>query len=168
MDGDSNCSEIVDMGADEFYWSPVDFDHNEIVNFLDYALFANGWQTGDANYSLDGDNDVDNNDLRIFCKDWLWQFGMTRSMAQSMAGGLDYKAIYQAEPAEQQTIEAEQIEAEEPDIEEMQIFIDWLEWWLTDEATKELVLWQEGEEGWQKFTKMIEEWIEELKAQIQE
>ena len=26
----------------------------------------------DANKSLDDDNDVDFNDLRIFCKDWLW------------------------------------------------------------------------------------------------
>jgi 6-phosphogluconolactonase (cycloisomerase 2 family) len=68
----------VDMGADEFYWSPADFDGNEIVNFIDYALFADNWRSNNAAFSLDGDNDVDCYDLAIFCEDWLWQAGWSK------------------------------------------------------------------------------------------
>jgi len=31
----------VDMGADEYYWSTADFDKDEFVNFIDYAMLAN-------------------------------------------------------------------------------------------------------------------------------
>jgi len=65
----------VDIGADEYYWSPADFDRSEYVDFEDYAKFAGSWQTDDPNISLDDDNDVDYNDLALFCKDWLWEVG---------------------------------------------------------------------------------------------
>ena len=66
MDGDKNGSIIVDMGADEFYRSPVDLFPNPnpdgVVNFLDYAVFA--------------DIDVISfEDLAVFCEDWLWTAG---------------------------------------------------------------------------------------------
>jgi hypothetical protein len=63
----------VDIGADELYWLKTDFDRNEIVNFIDYAIWAPAWQTTDPNKSLDLDNDVDIDDLSQFCDDWLWQ-----------------------------------------------------------------------------------------------
>jgi hypothetical protein len=72
MDGDSNGTLRVDMGADEYYWPKADFDRNEIVNFIDFAMFAPAWLIPDANISLDTDSDVDINDLAQFCKDWLW------------------------------------------------------------------------------------------------
>jgi hypothetical protein len=167
IDGDSNNTEIVDMGADEFYWSPADFDQNEIVNFLDYALFANGWQTEDANYSLDGNNDVDNNDLDLFCEDWLWQPAWTdaeplKMMGCGIDGGLDFKAIYQAVPAEQQTIEAEQIEAEEPDIETLKELVAFEEMVLEDEEVREMV----GEDNWQEFSEGCKRIIDSINAQI--
>jgi len=62
----------VDMGADEFYWPKADFDRDEIVNFIDYALWAAAWQTNNPAKSLDGDSDVDIFDLELFCDDWLW------------------------------------------------------------------------------------------------
>ncbi len=68
----------VDMGADE-YPSPADFNDDGIVNFFDYAPFAAAWLTDDPNYSLDDDNDVDINDLALFCGDWLWIAGWAQS-----------------------------------------------------------------------------------------
>ncbi|HBR19662.1 MAG: hypothetical protein A2Y13_01780 [Planctomycetes bacterium GWC2_45_44] len=63
----------IEIGGDECYISPADYDDSGIVNFLDYAPFANNWQTTNANISLDDDNDVDVCDLALFCEDWLWQ-----------------------------------------------------------------------------------------------
>ncbi|MFZ0034685.1 MAG: S8 family serine peptidase [Sedimentisphaerales bacterium] len=63
----------VDMGADEFYRKTADFDHNGMVNFLDYAVLVSVWQTDAPNISLDGDNDVDIYDLALFIEDWLKQ-----------------------------------------------------------------------------------------------
>jgi len=69
----------VDMGADEYYWSSADFDDDGIVNFIDYAIFAVAWQTepNDANYNdvcdLQDNNNIDFNDLVLFCDDWLWE-----------------------------------------------------------------------------------------------
>ena len=74
IDGDDRLvNGCVDMGADEYYYSPADYDQDQIVNFLDYTLLAAAWQSGDSPYSLDDDNDVDIEDLAVFCADWLWQ-----------------------------------------------------------------------------------------------
>jgi len=40
MDGDGDGSAIVDMGADEYYWSVGDLSGDGIENFIDYAVFA--------------------------------------------------------------------------------------------------------------------------------
>jgi predicted outer membrane repeat protein len=78
IDGDNRILDaIVDIGADEEYYyyyfcpNPADYNKDGIVNFLDFAIFANAWQTQNPNISLDGDNDVDIYDLRIFCGSWL-------------------------------------------------------------------------------------------------
>lgn len=69
----------VDRGADEHYYSPADFDEDEIVNFIDYAILATAWQTesGQGNYDescdLQDNNSIDTGDLDLFCKDWLWE-----------------------------------------------------------------------------------------------
>ena len=65
----------VDMGADEYYYSKADYNVDEIVNFIDYSTLANSWQSINADISLDDDNDVDIDDLALFCDDWLWQPG---------------------------------------------------------------------------------------------
>lgn len=100
FDGDGNGIDRVDMGADEFYWSPADFDANKFVNFVDYAMFAEPWGTssGDADYNdsydlIDNDS-IDNNDLRRFCEDWLWEPAWTKSaeemeMMLMMGGGAE-------------------------------------------------------------------------------
>jgi hypothetical protein len=67
--------EEVDMGADEF-WA-TDFSRDGLVNFVDYAMLAAAWHTepNDANYDDDCDlqdnNNIDFNDLGLFCGDWL-------------------------------------------------------------------------------------------------
>jgi len=47
----------VDMGADEYYWSPGDFDEDGFVNFIDYSILAAAWQSesGEGNYNDDCD-----------------------------------------------------------------------------------------------------------------
>ena len=85
IDGDPRMvNGRVDIGADEYYWSPADFDKDEIVNFIDYAMFANAWQSssGQPDYNdifdLEDDNIIDYADLAIFCSDWLWQAAWTQ------------------------------------------------------------------------------------------
>ena len=77
----------VDIGADEYYWSPADFNGDGKVNFTDYAMLADAWQTENAAISLDEDNDVDINDLALFCEDWLWLAGWMKT-EEMMMGGL--------------------------------------------------------------------------------
>ena len=76
IDGDNRIlNAIVDIGADEvrgdggIYFPDYNFDN--FVNFLDFAIFANAWMTVNPSISLDDDNDVDIDDLKIFCDHWL-------------------------------------------------------------------------------------------------
>jgi hypothetical protein len=80
IDGESRIKYgRVDIGADEYYWSPADIDEDGYVNFIDYATVAAAWMTdsGDGNYDedcdLEDDNSIDISDLALFCEDWLWQ-----------------------------------------------------------------------------------------------
>jgi parallel beta-helix repeat protein len=73
MDGDADGNDVVDMGADEYYWPKADYDENWIVNFFDYSKLANNWLDVNENISLNTDSDVDIDDLALFCEDWLWQ-----------------------------------------------------------------------------------------------
>jgi hypothetical protein len=62
-----------------FMYNPADLDASEWVNFVDFAIFANAWQSqsGDANYDLacdlqlPADGTVDANDLAVFVDNWL-------------------------------------------------------------------------------------------------
>ena len=78
IDGDCNDSNIVDMGAYEFYFVG-DLNNNCNVNFIDFALFALGWLETDCEVSnnwCDGadftrDGQVEWADLRQFVEWWL-------------------------------------------------------------------------------------------------
>jgi hypothetical protein len=154
IDGDSNGTEIVDMGADEYYWSPADFyrdDGLELVNFLDYALFADAWQNQNSSRSLDDDSDVDIYDLKLFCEDWLWQAGWAKSftcgvgegMSQAMAAG--FAPAVSSISAEQQIQKVEPVKIEQ--------IIKWLEEiWLDPEARKFI-----DEDTWLKFIESLKE-----------
>ena len=172
FDGDANGTEIVDMGADEYYWSPADFNSDGVVNFFDYALFANFWQitsldVNDYNdvYDLVDNNCIDSNDLARFCEDWLWQtawakpfpcdygktmgLGMGRSMSESLALTED---LFPYEPEKQA-----QPQLTEADFEEI---LKWLEeLWLTDEEGRKII----SEDEWLKF---IEAVIQAIKQEM--
>jgi hypothetical protein len=119
----------VDIGADEFYWSPADFNGDGIVNFLDYAMLAWHWHETDVN---GGDNDVfdlaDNNaidfgDILEFCDEWLWQAAYRTGPMPLMAGrggagmieglgldvGLSVVTVAEGEPAVAEPVDIEAI-----------------------------------------------------------
>jgi len=85
----------VDMGADEYYRSPADFDEDGYVNFIDYAMFADFWRMNptenpnDYNdlYDLRDNNSIDNNDLDRFCDDWLWKKAWDEGWMMAMGRG---------------------------------------------------------------------------------
>jgi len=68
--GDSDLR--VDIGADELFRPKADFNNDDIVNFCDFAILADKWQEPNSDKSLDADNDIDIDDLNIFCNEWLW------------------------------------------------------------------------------------------------
>jgi parallel beta-helix repeat protein len=173
FDGNENGIKRVDMGADEFYWSPADFNDDKIVNFLDYDVLASAWQTEDANVSLDDDNDVDYNDLDLFCEDWLWEPAWTKGaeeMRMMMGGGGMERGegfgegIYSPAPAQEQAMESESEEAEELGPERIKELIEWLEGILVDEEMKKLI----GEKNWDEFVKGVKGIIESLKEELEE
>lgn len=165
IDGDANGTAIVDMGADEFYWSPADFDGDEIVNFFDYAVFASAWRTtpGESNYNdtydLADNNSIDYNDLRLFCKDWLWEPAWEKSYASGFDRGMgamgsislqlleETATFYALEPVTAATSQPQEIEP--VDLEEILKWLD--EIWLNDDL-KELI----SEHEYLKFRKAIE------------
>jgi parallel beta-helix repeat protein len=144
----------VDIGGDEYYLSPADFDDDLTVNFFDYALFANVWQSNDPGFSLDGDNDVDYNDLALFCEDWLWQAGWAKSftcgagqsMIQTMATGFAPAAVsYPSVLAEQPIEKVEPIKIEQ--------MIKWLEELWLDPEVRKLI----DKDTWLKFIESVKE-----------
>jgi len=167
VDGDSNGSEIVDMGADEYYWSPADFNNPDsrdgLVNFIDYAIFANAWDsnTSDSDwnhdYDLAADGVINYYDLDLFCEDWLWQAGwsqqiesmiMGQGMGQAMAAGFAPTATSQSVLAEQQIEKVEPLKIEE--------IIDRLEQiWLDPEVQRVI-----DKGAWLRF---IESLMEEIR-----
>ena len=149
----------VDMGADEFYWSPADFNRDGIVNFLDYAMLAWHWHETDANGGYDDVFDLaDNNaigfgDILAFCDEWLWQAGWLAGPMPLMAGrggagmveglGLDagLSAVATAErgPAIAEPVDIEAIMKWLAEIwldPEVQKAIDEAAWWRLVESLK--------------------------------
>jgi parallel beta-helix repeat protein len=152
----------VDIGADEYYWSSADFNGDKFVNFIDYSEFALAWQShpGDPNWNPDCNigtpvnNQIDYNDLAVFCEDWLWQAGWTKTFTCGAGQGMIQTMAAGFAPAETslQSISAEQqIEKVEPlKIEQL---IKWLEeLWLDPEARKAI-----DEDIWLKFIESLKE-----------
>jgi alpha-tubulin suppressor-like RCC1 family protein len=171
IDGDNNGTTIVDIGADEYYWSPADFNRDEFVNFIDYAIFADAcdsyaggpkWNP-DCNIGTPVNNRIDYNDFAAFCKDWLWQAGWTRTftcgagmgMIQTMGQGMSRQtmtasfapaeALYPSVSAGQQVEKIELLDVKE--------LINWLEeLWLDPEVRKVIT-----EDEWLEFIKSVKE-----------
>jgi hypothetical protein len=78
-DGDCNTTIIVDMGAFEFTYAYFgDFDSDCDVDFLDFAIQASFWLTGELLADIAptpaGDGIVDASDLAVLCDNWLEGF----------------------------------------------------------------------------------------------
>jgi hypothetical protein len=169
FDGDDNGTGIVDMGADEYYWSPADFNSDGLVNFFDYALIANVWLTtpNEVNYYDDiydlVDNDrIDNNDLARFCEDWLWQTAWAKTFPfayQTMGCGMG-KSMGESPGLTQEFLPSPSANREQPeltaaDIEEI---IKWLEdLWLTNEEVRKTI----SEDDWLKFIESVKQALKE-------
>jgi len=174
-DTNNGDAPVVDMGADEFYWSPADFNNDGNVNFVDYAMFAEFWGMNDTNegyndlYDLIDNDSIDNNDLGRFCEDWLWKRGRPRGFARSMGGGgmgggmalALGEPLYLRAPAtaiwyEQQVTEAETFEDEDAYTERL---IKSFEELLAEEMKEEI-----GEDDWEEHVEGIKGIIEALKS----
>jgi parallel beta-helix repeat protein len=174
VDGDHDANYVVDMGADEYYWSSADYDGNGIVNFFDYAIFAGSWWIDDANISLDDDTDVDYHDLDLFCADWLSQRGEEEMMMMGCGMGKGFtEELYALESAEEEPTPTPQTSTQTepqptppPELDDAQIeeLIQWLEEILEDDLTKEQI----GEQDWDEFVDGINYIIESLKEELEE
>ncbi len=168
VDGNEDGIEQVDMGADEFYWSPADFDRNEIVNFIDYCVLASAWQTNpnDNDYNdicdLADNNSIDNNDLDIFCDDWLWEPAWTQpieTMMMMMGGGMGGGMRLELRETAAEFYDVTDAKAE-MEAELIERVIKWLEEiWLGEDLPKEI-----DKDEWQRG---IERIIESLKEELQ-
>jgi parallel beta-helix repeat protein len=173
-DRDANNTVIVDMGADEYYWSSADYDSNGIVNFFDYAIFADSWLIDDANISLNDDIYVDYFDLDLFCADWLSQKGEEKMMMMGCGMGKGFtEELYALESAEEEPTPTPQTSTQTepqptppPELDDAQIeeLIQWLQEILEDDLTKEQI----GEQDWDEFVDGINYIIESLKEELEE
>lgn len=154
----------VDMGADEYYWSPADFDEDGNVNFVDYAVFAAAWksESGEGNYNddcdLEDNNSIDYNDLALFCDDWLWAGGWTQDFMMMMYGGMGMQeggySVSVSEPFGQTEGQSSQTEELEGEIEAADFaaiieFIDMV--WLSGDLKESM-----SEEEYLEFRKIVE------------
>jgi hypothetical protein len=139
----------------------ADFDNDGTVNFIDYAMFANAWQTTppDADYNdifdLEDNNFIDYADLALFVKDWLWQTDgtMMSSMTEMQQDFSIMVEPYQPAPTEQQPTETEPL-----DIEYMIKFLD--EIWLDEEVRKHIT-----EDEWLRFMESLTDAVTSRKFQ---
>ncbi|MFA6187060.1 MAG: S8 family serine peptidase, partial [Phycisphaerae bacterium] len=75
LDGDRDGTARIDIGAAELFLQ--DFNKDRIVNFLDFSLLANVWQTSWTGnnskdmYDINNDNQIDTKDLGLFTASWL-------------------------------------------------------------------------------------------------
>jgi uncharacterized repeat protein (TIGR01451 family) len=145
----------VDMGADELYRPKADFNHDDIVNFIDFAMFATSWATSlgeqDYNdlYDLEDDNVIDIYDLAQFCDDWLWIAPWSPLYESLGIGGMDMvieggtsESLALAEDTSAEVVADEQIESigQPMSDEQIQALIDWTEQlWQSDPNIREMV-----------------------------
>jgi hypothetical protein len=146
-DDNSTAMVAVDMGADEFHrWNKADFNHDEIVNFLDYAILAKAWRTasGESDYDqtcdLQHDNLIDLNDLRLFCREWLhaapWR-EPARSMMMGGEGMSETLVVTEEALLSEPLPEPPALQMTAAEIEQL---LNWLtEIWLNDEEFRQVV-----------------------------
>jgi len=177
LDGNGDGGKRVDMGADEYCNetenNEADFSSDGVVNYLDFAIFAEAWLSendpcddrwnGECDLAFDSIIDID--DLNAFAGQWLWMSceGMKGiPMMEMMMGAGGGESMLLGEAAMIDTAaQASEIEAKpqaEPSIEEqieqIKYFLDWL-----DEIKDQI-----EEDIWLNLTGSLEEMLKELGA----
>ena len=158
IDGDSNGTVIVDMGADEYYWSGADFNGDGFVNFIDYTQLASAWQIAPADndyndiYDLVDNNFIDYSDLALFCEDWLWAAGWTKTFPAGTDNSAGAEALYSSSSLSTSSLSTESLSSE-PQPVDIEKLIKWLDdIWLNGEM-KEVIT----EDRYLEFRKSVEE-----------
>jgi len=136
-----------------------DLNFNEVVNFVDFAIFASQWDATDHNdpnwcdgADLNRDSDVDYNDLGLFLDYWLWgvpvmEAGEDSSSQQTMADGMGgMQEFQQSQSVQEIAIDEQPITIDEQPIDINEI-VRWLEELWVQEETKEIF----SEAEWQEF-----------------
>lgn len=167
IDGEPRISNSrVDIGADEYYWPKADYDHNGIVNFVDFSFLAADWLESNSIRSLDIDTDVDMDDLSLFCKDWLW-IAPWSSLYQSLGlGGMGMMSQTSTESPILSEESASEVVADEPaesndqpmSDEQIQELIDWTEQlWQSNPELMEMA----GQSGYDLIMNSLKEQLDE-------
>jgi hypothetical protein len=96
VDGNGDGIIRVDMGADEYCWSPADFNNGGNVDLFDYTIFLAAWASNDSNTNYNekcdlwDDNTINYQDLRLFCEEeWLGKRCRYENLMMYMAAGGD-------------------------------------------------------------------------------
>ncbi|MFA5292803.1 MAG: right-handed parallel beta-helix repeat-containing protein [Phycisphaerae bacterium] len=166
----------VDIGADEYYKNPADFNNDGIVDWADMVLYSDNWleevdSSMPANFV---DDDVINFlDFAVFSSDWHWREGMnywahiggSGAYFEDTSGQIEMMMSEQSEPElllmpAQMQAEAMTVVQVEPQVVEIeQVFdvnqvLDWLdELWKNDEEFIESM----SEQEYLEFRKSIED-----------
>jgi len=146
----------VDMGADEFYWSPADLSGDGIVNFVDYAMLTSYWRDAGIDYNdVFGFGDSNSVSLAEFCDHWLWEAGWLTGplpmMAGRGAGGMI--EVLALDDVLHPGVFAEREPSVEKPVDILSI-IKWLEEiWLEAEVREAI-----NKEVWQKFVESLKDW----------
>ena len=187
IDAEDRIDDIdVDMGSDEVSCEDIvnkrDLNGDGLVNYFEFAIFADAWLAHDPNdpgdpdpdpekhaiwakakrCNFDEDYDIDIDDLMYLANDWLWQACWKRLdkgfAMMSMGGGMEMMSLETAEapqPVLELTVK-EQIERTENNL-------DWLNnLWETDEGVREII----SKDRWEAFIEKIEAWLDELEEQF--
>jgi hypothetical protein len=64
-------SEFVPYGAGVTFPLAGDYDGDGIVDFFDFATFAQKWLLSSATFNLTGNNVIDMKDLDVLAQNWL-------------------------------------------------------------------------------------------------
>lgn len=75
IDGEARIANaIVDMGADEVYFSPADFNTDGLVDIVDLQAIATEWLSDEPplNTDLVDNGFIDLSDLSVFSAEWFW------------------------------------------------------------------------------------------------
>jgi subtilisin family serine protease len=149
---------LVDIGADEILENPADLNFDGIVNFIDYAIFANDWlkATGfNESCDLDDNGQINAADLQIFCSEWLWEGSWISNWMIEMDNQQMMMQQGQGESMQMVVGDMEQVSVQKKSTvteEDIKKVIDWFEWLWDEGILKERL----SEEQFNELLKSLE------------